>query len=269
MLSCLVFVCVIAWIGSPNECVTITSVRLYQFGTSQPVDYLDVTGPYSLPHWLYFDFTLNLNESVRVIDFEKDNELLYKSEWNKALIKDELFLGFTRYQITLDVLPLSHGKLVFLQPSVAMEGTYRMTMKARDISGHETVSQWVLKVDALSRCTEMKFDEAFMDANTCIVGMHFYCERPIYPLRTVTRRRVEWTSPDDPDFELQENLRLDEFQTLTDGRILFDFLALYHIRPDSPTSVEMRFMFSQLDDIPLIDHHHTFSTNASQSCKEM
>lgn len=60
----------------------------------------------------------------------------------------------------------------------------------------------------------MMFDGPFLNMETCDVGIHFYCQYPIYPLQSVTQHKVKWTSKQDPTFSQEDNLNILEFETL-------------------------------------------------------
>lgn len=243
--------------------ITINYLRLHDHGV--PVDFLDVTGPYPRRQELYFEYELAPEESITLLQIEKNKELLYKSEWNNSqIMKENLFLGFNDKQMKLDLTQTGYGMFIFLIPTTRMGGIYKMTMKARTPSGAETSTTWVTDVEAFSNCTEMNFDEPFLNLETCNVGVHFYCSHPIYPLSRVTRHKIEWTSKDDPSFFIGDHLKLDEFETLRDGRTEFDFEAEYHITENSPPTVEMTFLFRQLESYPFIEHYEIFNTNISQ-----
>ncbi|TRY75149.1 hypothetical protein TCAL_08530, partial [Tigriopus californicus] len=252
------------WVSTMG--ISISYLRLHDHG--KPVHYLDVTGPYPRRQELYFKYELEPKESVTLLQFEKNNELLYICEWNNSeIFRENLFLGFNEKQMQLDSFQKDYAIFMFLIPTPRMGGIYRLTMKARNPMGIETSSTWVADVEAFSNCTSMNCDEPFLNLETCNVGVHCYCLFPVYPLSRVTRHKVEWTSRDDPDFLVEDHLRLAEFETLRDGRTELDFEAQYHITENSPPSVEMTFLFRQMDSNPLFEHHELFNTSISECRK--
>lgn len=235
-----------------------------------PVEYLDITGPDPILHLLYFEYTLEEDELVWRIDFEKDEEPLFTHEKTEPHWATGAMLGnFSISEISMGPMGPNSGSLHLTKPNAKMEGLYTLTVRTKTNLtwpefGNETLSRYRTHVRAFSNCTQMMFDGPFLNMETCDVGIHFYCQYPIYPLQSVTQHKVKWTSKQDPTFSQEDNLNILEFETLPDGRMKFDLNAEYHISESSPASVDMHFMFSQFDTVPLINHDETFNTSIEE-----
>ncbi|XP_059099732.1 uncharacterized protein LOC131893647 [Tigriopus californicus] len=247
--------------------VEVTKLELRQNRT--PVEYLDITGPDPILHLMYFEYILDEDEVVWKVEFEKDEEPLYVHEQTVPTGAIGAVLGnFSIREIDMPAIGPDHGFLRLVRPNAKMEGLYTVTVRTKanltfPEFGNETLNRYRTHVRAFSNCTQMLFDGPFLNMDTCNVGIHFYCQHPIYPLQSVTQHKIQWTSHDDPSFSQEDNLNILEFETMPDGRMEFDLNAEYHVSEDSPASVDMHFMFSQFDNVPIIHHEETFNTNIS------
>lgn len=57
-----------------NSVCGVEVIKLELRRNDTPVEYLDITGPDPILHLLYFEYTLEEDELVWRIDFEKDEE---------------------------------------------------------------------------------------------------------------------------------------------------------------------------------------------------